>query len=152
MPDADVIVVGFRCAGAPLAYALHKAGVKVIVVDKDPLFADQPMSTHAIQPFGMKILDQLGLGDLVRDLAPPNSAFRFQVEDSFLQIELNGTDLDSRSPRRCMTRLLTDGDRVVGVRLDDAGREYELRAPLVVGADGRNSTIAKLVGAATYLE
>ena len=30
MKDADVIVVGFRCAGAPLALALHHAGLKVI--------------------------------------------------------------------------------------------------------------------------
>ncbi len=174
MTDADVIIVGFRCAGAPLAHALHRAGVKVIVVDKDPLFTDQPMSSHAIQPFGMKVLDKLGLGDVVRGLAPPNRAFRFQVEDSYLQIELDGTDLDSRSPRRLkldpalqqaaldlgvdardrhvVTALLRDGDRVTGVRVRNGSREYELRAPLVVGADGRNSTIAKLVGAETYLE
>jgi flavin-dependent dehydrogenase len=174
MADADVIIVGFRCAGAPLAYALQRAGVKVIVVDKDGLFTDQPMSTHAIQPFGMKMLDKLGLGDVVRGLAPANRAFRFQVEESYLQIELDGTDLDSCSPRRSkldpalqraalaagvdardhhvVTALLRDGERVTGVRVKDGSREYELRAPLVVGADGRNSTIAKLVGAEAYLE
>jgi len=174
MFDADVIIVGFRCAGAPLAYALHRAGVKVIVVEKDRFFTDQPISTHAIQPFGMKLLDKLGLADVVRGLAPANRAFRFQVEDSYLQMELDGTGLDSRSPRRSkldpalqqkvlaagveardrhvVTGLLHDGDRVTGIRVKGAEREYELRAPLVVGADGRNSTIAKLVGAETYLE
>jgi flavin-dependent dehydrogenase len=59
MPDGDVIIVGFRCAGAPLAYALHQAGVEVVVVDKDPFFTDQPISTHAIQPYGMKMFDRL---------------------------------------------------------------------------------------------
>jgi flavin-dependent dehydrogenase len=174
MRDADVIIVGFRCAGAPLAYALQRAGVKVIVVDKSALFSDQPVSTHAIQPYGMKMLDPLGLGEVVRALAPPNRAFRFQVEDSFMQVELDGVRLDSRSPRRCMldpalqqaaldagvearplTRvvgLLADGGRVDGVRVSDGKREYELRAPLVVGADGRNSSIAQMVGAPTYLE
>jgi flavin-dependent dehydrogenase len=174
MADADVIVVGFRCAGAPLAYALQRAGVKVIVVDKDPFFTDQPMSTHAIQPYGMKMFDQLGLGDIIRDLAPRNSGFRFQVDDSFMQLDLDGTDLDSRSPRRSKldpalqrvalargidarekTRvigLLRDGERVTGIRAQDANGKFELRAPLVVGADGRNSTIAKLVGAPAYLE
>src|SRR5262245_5771119 len=172
--DADVIVVGFRCAGAPLAYALHRAGVKVIVVDKDAFFTDQPMSTHAIQPYGMQMLDELGLGDLVRALAPRSRGFRFQVEDSYMQLDLEGTDLDSRAPRRSKldaalqqvvlargidardrTRvigLLRDGERVTGVRVQDAGGERELRAPLVVGADGRNSTIARMVGAPTYLE
>jgi len=174
MADADVIIVGFRCAGAPLAYALHRAGVKVIVVDQDPLFSDQPISTHAIQPYGMKMFDRLGLGDVVRRLAPPNSAFRFQVEDSYMQLDLDGTDLESRSPRRskldpalqqaalaagvearAQTRvvgLLQDGQRVTGVRVKNAAGESELRAALVVGADGRNSTVAKLVGAPAYLE
>lgn len=172
--DADVVVVGFRCAGAPLALALQRAGVKVIAVDQDPLFSDQPISTHAIQPYGMKMLDKLGLGDAVRALAPPNRAFRFQVEDSYMQLDLDGTDMDSRSPRRSkldpvlqqaaldagveardktrVVALLRDGERVTGVRVKDANGESELRARLVVGADGRNSTIAKLVEAPAYLE
>src|SRR5262245_45985718 len=174
MADADVIVVGFRCAGVPLAYALHRAGVKVIVVDKDPFFTDQPMSTHAIQPFGMKMFDKLGLGDVVRRLAPRNRAFRFQVEDSYLQLDLDGKELDSRSPRRSkldpalqqavlaagvdareatrVVGLLHDGARVTGVRVRSGMREFELRAPLVIGADGRNSTIARMVCAPAYLE
>lgn len=174
MPDADVIIAGFRCAGAPLAYSLHRRGVKVIVVDKAPFFGDQPISTHAIQPYGMKVLDKLGLADVVRALAPPNRAFRFQVEDSFMQVDLEGTDLESYSPRRSVldpalqraaldagvearerTRVLgvlRDGARVCGVRVHGPQGEYELRAPLVVGADGRNSTIAKLVEAPTYLQ
>ncbi len=174
MADADVIVVGFRCAGAPLAYALHQAGVKVIVVEQDPFFTDQPMSTHGILPYGMKMFDKLGLGDVVRGLAPPNSAFRLQVEESYMQLELDGTELDSRSPRRSkldpalqkavlaagvdardktrVVGLRNEGERVTGVRVKDATGELELRAPLVVGADGRNSTIAKLVGTSAYLE
>jgi 2-polyprenyl-6-methoxyphenol hydroxylase-like FAD-dependent oxidoreductase len=94
------------------------------------------------------------------------------VEDSYLQVELDGTDLDSRSPRRlkldpalqraaldlgvdardrhAVTALVRDGDRVTGVRVTNGSREYDLRAPLVVGADGRNSTIAKLAGAEDY--
>jgi menaquinone-9 beta-reductase len=174
MSDADVIVVGFRCAGAPLAYALHRAGVKVIAVEKDPLFSDQPISTHAIQPYGMRMFDRIGLGDTVRRLAPPNSAFRFQVEDSYMQIDLDGVARDSRSPRRSIldpalqkaaleagvearerTRvvgLVREGERVAGVRVRNGAGEHEIRARLLVGADGRRSTIAQLVGAETYLE
>lgn len=174
MADADVIVVGFRCAGAPLAYALQRAGVKVIVVDRDPLFSDQPISTHAIQPYGMMMFDKLGLGDLVRGLAPASRGLRFQAEDAYMQVDFKGTRLDCRSPRRsqldpalqraalavgvdarertCVLGLLTNGDCVAGVRVRDGQRQYELRAPLVVGADGRNSTIATLVRAPAYLE
>jgi len=172
--DADVIVVGFRCAGVPLALGLHRAGVKVIALEREAFFSDQPISTHAIQPYGMKLLDRVGLGDVVRDLAPPNSGFRFQVEDSYMQIDLDGVERDSRSPRRsvldpalqrsalaagveardrtAVIGLLRDGDRVTGVRVRNGDAEYEIRARLVVGCDGRHSTVAKLVGAPTYLE
>jgi 2-polyprenyl-6-methoxyphenol hydroxylase-like FAD-dependent oxidoreductase len=40
---------------------------------------------------------------------------------------------------------------VVGVRAEREGRTVELRAGLIVGADGRRSTVAKLCGAEEYL-
>ncbi len=174
MADADVIVVGFRCAGAPLALALHQAGLKVIALEADSFFTDHPLSTHAIQPYGIRLFDELGLGDLIRDLAPRNDAFRFQADDAFLQVDLLGTELDSRSPRRSVldpalqrevlergvdgrdqtrvTDLIWDQGRVAGVRIKAPEGESSLRAPLVVGADGRRSTVAKLVEAPAYVE
>lgn len=49
-----------------------------------------------------------------------------------------------------VTGLLQDGGRVTGVRVRNGGHENELRARLVVGADGRNSTVANLVAARKY--
>src|SRR5947209_18072699 len=50
-----------------------------------------------------------------------------------------------------VTSLVEDAGRVVGVNTGDAeGNVSDLRAQVVVGADGRNSTIAKLVGARRY--
>ena len=174
MRDADVIIVGFRCAGAPLALALHRAGLKVIALEADAFFTDQPLSTHAIQPFGMRLFDRLGLGDLIRELAPRNEALRFQVDDDYMQVDLRGTDLDARSPRRSVldpalqrtvlewgvdarerTRvidLLREGDRVVGVRVKTPEGESRLHAPLVVGADGRSSSVARLVESPAYIQ
>ena len=97
MADADCIVVGLRCAGAPLALALHRAGIKVIAVERDELYTDQPFSTHAIAPYGMRMLDQLGLGDAVRALAPRAPAIRMQVEDAYLQVDLS----DDASTHAC---------------------------------------------------
>ena len=167
-------MVGLRCAGAPLSLALDRAGVKVIAVERDELYTDQPFSTHAIQPYGMRLLDRLGLGDAVRALAPRALALRMQVEDAHLQIDLSDDAHDARCPRRLkldpllqrtvvdagidvrprttVIGLVRDGDRVAGVRVRDAAGEHELRAPLIVGADGRNSTIARLVGAPAYVE
>ncbi len=173
--DADCIVVGLRCAGAPLALALHRAGVKVAALERDELYTDQPFSTHAIQPYGMRLLDHLGLGDAVRSLAPGARALRMQVEDAYMQIDLSDGVRDARCPRRLkldpvlqravvdagvdvrprstVIDLLRDDERVLGVKVRErGGGEYELRAPLVVGADGRNSAIARMVGAPTYIE
>jgi len=47
--------------------------------------------------------------------------------------------------------LLREGDRVVGVEAVHAGSTRRLRAAVVVGADGRHSTVAELAGAKEYL-
>ena len=49
-----------------------------------------------------------------------------------------------------VTGLVEDRGRVAGVRVAQNGSETTLQARLVVGADGRNSTIASLVGARKY--
>jgi flavin-dependent dehydrogenase len=49
-----------------------------------------------------------------------------------------------------VTRLVQDNGRVSGVRIRADGSEGELRARLVVGADGRNSTVAHHVEARKY--
>jgi len=45
-----------------------------------------------------------------------------------------------------VTGLLTEGERVTGVRIKSPGGERELRADLVVGADGRNSLVRETAG------
>ncbi|HSK10059.1 MAG TPA: FAD-dependent monooxygenase, partial [Vicinamibacterales bacterium] len=60
-----------------------------------------------------------------------------------------GADLRDRTR---LTALVWEGERVVGVRATAAGGdEQEFRASLVVGADGRHSTVARLVQAEEYL-
>jgi flavin-dependent dehydrogenase len=49
-----------------------------------------------------------------------------------------------------VTELVRSNGRVTGVRVRSDGTERELSARLVVGADGRNSTVAKLTGARKY--
>jgi 2-polyprenyl-6-methoxyphenol hydroxylase-like FAD-dependent oxidoreductase len=66
----DVIVVGARCAGAPLATMLARAGLRVCVVDKDR-FPSDTLSTHAIQPAGVQVLERVGALDSLLKVAPP---------------------------------------------------------------------------------
>jgi 2-polyprenyl-6-methoxyphenol hydroxylase-like FAD-dependent oxidoreductase len=165
----DVIVVGARCAGSPLATLLARAGLKVCLVDRDRFPSDTP-STHGIQPVGVKILEDLGvLGELLEVTAPIDRGI-VTLDD--LRTELAGVTELFGSPmlnvrrvtldailvdaavaagaelrtQTAVTGLVEEGGRVVGVRT----REGELRAPLVVGADGARSSVARLAGAAEY--
>lgn len=167
----DAVIVGARCAGAPLARFLARGGAKVVLIDASDMPSDQPMSTHFIQPYGMHILDELGLGDRVRAIAPPVDVFINGCEDRLARLRWPaGTggscprriDLDpllidgarevgAEVRLRCKAvDLMRDGNRVTGVVVEQAGERRELRAGVVVGADGRNSTIADLVGAEEY--
>jgi flavin-dependent dehydrogenase len=168
----DCIVVGARCAGAPLATHLARAGVRVCLVEAAKLPSGQPFSTHAIQPGGMDMLDELGVGKKVRETSPPIGVNRFSVGGAVMDIRMSpGREL--YAPRRStldpllaeaaasagaeirdettLLDLLRDGDRVVGARVRSRHGTTDLHARIVVGADGRHSTVAKRAGAKEYL-
>jgi 2-polyprenyl-6-methoxyphenol hydroxylase-like FAD-dependent oxidoreductase len=162
-------VVGARCAGAPLAALLARAGLRVGLVDRARFPSDSP-STHAIQPGGVEVLERLGAraevervaatvdgGVLVLDDirvefdriterfgAPMLNARRVALDAILLEVAARaGADVRTGTP---VTGLVERDGRVAGVRTA-AGA---LHAPLVVGADGARSTVARLVGAEEY--
>ncbi len=165
----DVVVVGARCAGSPLATLLARRGFNVCVLDRAQFPSETP-STHLIQPCGVQMLDRLGVLNAVLGAgAVPLDQITFINDDVRFDLTNDGTlewpalivrrvtldallvdaareaGADIRTGCR-VTRLLMDGDRAVGVETD-AGL---INAQLVVGADGRHSTVASLVGAAEY--
>lgn len=167
----DVVVVGARCAGAPLAQRLAMRGLDVCLVDRATFPSDTP-STHGIQPIGTAELDRLGvLEELLAVTNPIERAtivlddVRVEVDDigrvlgapmlNIRRVTLDAVLVDAA--RRAgatvrtgtaVTGLLRDGDRVTGVDTT-AG---PLRARLVVGADGARSAVARLVGAEEYAQ
>jgi 2-polyprenyl-6-methoxyphenol hydroxylase-like FAD-dependent oxidoreductase len=165
----DVIVVGARCAGAPLATMLARAGVRVCVVDKDR-FPSDTLSTHAIQPAGVQVLERIGVLDGLLKVAPPMVRGRMVFDDDVAVVDdiVAITGAPVLSVRRvtldevlvkaaveagaqvrtqtAVTGLLMDRGRVAGVRHNGG----ELRATFVVGADGTRSSVAKMVGAREY--
>lgn len=165
----DVIVVGARCAGAPLATLLARDGLRVCVVDKDR-FPSDTLSTHGVQPAGVQVLERIGVLDSLLKLAPPILRLRMVLDDASMpaadvvaitgspglsvrrirldEILVNAAAAAGAEVRlqTAVTGLLRDGGRVAGV-LTTSG---ELRAPLVVGADGVRSAVARMVGAQEY--
>jgi menaquinone-9 beta-reductase len=168
----DIVVVGARCSGASLAILLARAGASVLVVERDTLPSDYVLSTHTIHPPGIDVLDDLGVGAAVRAVTPPTRVMRLVKNDAALDLPFAegreeycprrkrldtllqdaardaGADLHDRTR---VTGLLVEHDRVAGVRVEHDGRAATVRARLVVGADGRHSTVAKLAAAEEYL-
>jgi 2-polyprenyl-6-methoxyphenol hydroxylase-like FAD-dependent oxidoreductase len=170
----DVIVVGARCAGSPLATLLARQGVKVGVVER-ATFPRDTLSTHVFQAPGINLLARLGVLDRVQDTGAacirqldfrqsqfatrtsypmrPGDAGGFM---SVRRFQLDPILADAAAAAGAEVMMATNvvglvGDgRVSGVRVISGGAERALSARLVVGADGRNSTIAKLTGSRKY--
>ncbi|MGH7400065.1 MAG: NAD(P)/FAD-dependent oxidoreductase [Candidatus Rokuibacteriota bacterium] len=172
----DAIIVGARCAGASTAMLLARKGHRVLLVERAKLPSDIPHG-HFIHRGGPARLARWGLLDRIlgtgcpaveaqvldlagfplvgRNLAVDGVPFgcgpRRKVLDKVLVDAAVEAGADFRDQFTVSDVLAEDG-RVVGI----AGRrtcgrsEVTERARLVIGADGRNSRLARIVGAATY--
>lgn len=170
----DVAIVGAGVAGSALAVHLASAGATVVVCEAGGLPTGDRLSTHLIQPPGMAELSHLGLAAEVRSHAPPLTyarlrfdghearlpykqgrpahCLRREILDPLLQERASaaGAELLGRARVTAVTRSATG--RAVGVELKQAGgKQIRLDADFVVGADGRNSTVARALGAEEYL-
>lgn len=165
----DAIVVGARCAGAPTAMLLARAGYRVLVLDRAS-FPSDTLSTHLIHQPGVAALARWGLLETVRASGcPPLDHAVYEVADIRLEGCARGVEGQRAgyAPRRhvldailvdaavaagaefrdrcSVTRLLHDDTgRVVGVEGRHGGRTFTERARLVIGADGMRSTVARL--------
>ena len=158
----DVVIVGARCAGAPLAALLARQGVATAVVDKATFPSDTP-STHFFQNDGGRVLAALGvLDDVLRAGAPwmervdlridglrmahrwprrpddpgPLLSVRRPVLDTLLVEAAEKAGATVRTGTR-VTGLVQEGGRVTGVRVGGGHR-----AP---GGDGESTIGATVV-------
>ncbi|MCS7051499.1 MAG: NAD(P)/FAD-dependent oxidoreductase, partial [Thermomicrobium sp.] len=164
----DAIVVGARVAGSITAAALAQRGWKVLVVDK-ATFPSTTLSTHLFFSDTLRILRNVGLLDPVlaidaprlRVLRFPYVVAAFPLHDGFdyalcIRREVLDTLLVEQLRVRpgitvltgaTVKQLLWSHGRVSGVEVVRADQRWVAHAPLVVGADGRASTVARAVDA-----
>jgi flavin-dependent dehydrogenase len=170
----DVIVVGARCAGSPTAMLLAQRGYRVLLVDR-ATFPSDTVSTLVIHPTGVAALRRWGvLDEVVASGCPPIEQYTFDFGYATLSGRPYPVDgaATAYAPRRTVLDavlvraaadagvdvwegcsvddLLVDGGTVTGIRAHRAGCAVEARARVVVGADGWNSRVARLVGAERY--
>jgi 2-polyprenyl-6-methoxyphenol hydroxylase-like FAD-dependent oxidoreductase len=172
----DVVIAGARCAGSALALMLARQGLKVLAIDRTT-FPSDTMSGHFIHPAGVSCLRRLGLLEDLEALGAPAQA---TMTLDFGPIVLSGrpepapdATAAAYAPRRyrfdpmladaavaagaslregvSFVEPLVEGGRVAGIRTRNAaGRTEDIRARLIVGADGKRSRLAKTVGAQVY--
>jgi flavin-dependent dehydrogenase len=168
--EFDVAVVGASVAGCTAARLFAQSGATVALIERreDPA-AFKVVCTHAILPPATPTIERLGLAPLLVD----HGALRTQAEfwtpyggwlgipDDFpdgwgvtrrtldpllrdLAVNTPGVEFFAGSTA---TRVLFDDTRPAGVEVGDRNhRRTEIRARLLVGADGRNPTVARLAG------
>lgn len=164
----DVVIVGGRVGGAATALLLARRGHRVLVLDQEQPGRDT-LSTHALMRTGVLQLQRWGLLDrVVAAGTPAVDRVTFHYGDQTVPIML---DEPLYAPRRTvLDPILVDaareagaefrfgartdrilwgsGGRVAGVAgAERGGTPFAARARVTVGADGRNSQIARAVRA-----
>ncbi|WP_037634350.1 NAD(P)/FAD-dependent oxidoreductase [Streptomyces katrae] len=171
--DYDVVISGASLAGSAAAILLARRGVRVALLERrsDPE-AYKVLCTHSITANAYPVLDELGLvPDLEKAGAVRNEA-RWYTRWGWIEpraapagpelpyaYNIRRSTLDplirSRAARtpgvdlllgHQVTGLVGEAGRTVGVRVSTPQGEREIRARLVVGADGKDSAVAKFAG------
>ena len=171
----DAIIVGARCAGSPTAMLLARKGYKVLLVDR-ATFPSDTMSTHHIQRHGVERVARWGLLDRLLAIGGPRiTKWTFDVGPFALSgnpTPAGDIDFDVCPRRTVLDKMLVDAAAEAGAEVREdcsvtdllqdergvygivgqsaSGRRHTERARIVIGADGRNSLVAKSVGAPEY--
>jgi 2-polyprenyl-6-methoxyphenol hydroxylase-like FAD-dependent oxidoreductase len=166
-------IAGGGPAGVMLGFLLARAGVGVVVLEKHKDFF-RDFRGDTIHPSTLQVMHELGLldqflkvrHDEIRQLRVLIGDTEVQVGDfthlptvckfialmpqwdflNFLSEQgkrYPGFDLRLETEA---TDLIIEGDRVVGLRVAGPDGPYEIRADLVIGADGRHSIVRERAG------
>ena len=177
--QADLIIVGAGMVGSALALALEHSGLEILVVDGSPLSVRPFDGEGAFEPrvsalsaASQRILERLGVWDgIAARRASPYSDMRVwdgsgtgsvHFAAASVHAEVLGHIVENRVVQDALLDRLHDSQigLLGNARLEQLRRSgdgwlltladgRELRAPLLVAADGANSAVRRLAGCAT---
>jgi 2-octaprenylphenol hydroxylase len=177
--QADLIIVGAGMVGSALALALEHSGLEILVVDGSALSVKPFDAQGAFEPrvsalsaASQRILERLGVWDGIaarraspyRDMQVWDGSGTGSVHFSAASVhaEVLGHIVENRVVQDALLERLHDSQigLLGNARLEQLRRSgdgwlltladgRELRAPLLVAADGANSAVRRLAGCAT---
>ncbi len=169
--ERDVIVVGAGPAGATTAVYLAQQGYNVLLLDRHQFPRDK-ICGDAVPAGAIETLTQLGMGDKIKQAVARGELYPLQgmllvspkgykLEADFHKGKAGGDSyvapriyfdaiiqsyaIEAGAEFRQMqvTGPLLENGRVVGVKGKENGRSRDIRAKVVIGADGVTSAIAR---------
>ncbi|MCX2964887.1 NAD(P)/FAD-dependent oxidoreductase [Gordonia aquimaris] len=170
----DAVIVGARIAGSATAITPAERGLRVLAIDS-ARFPSDTLSTHLLWPTTMAEIQTLGALPAVEAIGAPRMPMAEAILDDIgwrttyspvagidYAMCLRRTHLDhvlvqtardagADIREQCTaTELIRVDGRVAGLSYtDDDDTTHEIHAPIVIGADGRKSFVARQVGAQT---
>jgi 2-polyprenyl-6-methoxyphenol hydroxylase-like FAD-dependent oxidoreductase len=171
--NARCVIAGGGPAGMMLGFLLARAGIGVAVLEKHADFF-RDFRGDTVHPSTLQLMYELGLLDAF--LAQPHNEIRqvrAQIGDSQLNVadmthlptvckfvalmpQWDFLNFLAANARRYpafdlrleteVTGVITEGGIIAGVRALRKGEPVEIRAELVIGADGRTSTVRDAAG------
>jgi 2-polyprenyl-6-methoxyphenol hydroxylase-like FAD-dependent oxidoreductase len=167
---SDIVVVGGGIAGATIALVLARAGLTVTVLEQQPSYRDRVRGEY-IQPWGVAEAQHLGISEILvqaggffarriipyDEINPPHAAEAVACALGELVPGVPGA-LCVSHPAACLAlsqaaesagakvirgigRLTVTAGSEPGVTLELDGVEHRLSCRLIIGADGRSSTV-----------
>ena len=172
--DYDVAVVGASIAGCTVATLLGRSGARVALLERRPDAASyKTICTHFIQPSATPTIERLGLAERIEAAGGIRNGFEMWTRYGWIRPRLGGDyqhprygydlrrqkldpmlrELAAETPGvelmlgQDVTGLVRSNGRPAGVRVvDRERRERDVTARVVVGADGRDSGVARMAG------
>lgn len=166
----DIITVGGGLGGSALARAMAEHGAKVLVLERETQFKDR-VRGEFMAPWGVAEAQTLGIAQLLRDSCARDQPY---VQLQIGSVRAERRDLRTTTPQGvavlavshpAMQEVLIHAaadagaevrrgaiardvkrDNMPTVLIEQEGRMEEVRARLVVGADGRGSLVRKWTG------